>query len=71
MYRWRGAPLSVFVLNRAVRGRADGPAAEEIIPKLGEQSVIWTAAGRTYAVVGRGNPSDLQHLAAYVRRNAE
>lgn len=67
MYRWRGAPVSVFVLNHAVKERA----AEEIIPKLGEQTVIWTAAGRTYAVVGRGSPSDLQHLAAYVRRNAE
>ncbi len=72
MYRWHGAPLSVYVLNQSVTGSlATPPAGEAIVAKLGEEAVIWSSAGRTYAVVGRGRPADLQHVAAYVRRTAE
>jgi anti-sigma factor RsiW len=72
MYNWHGAPLSVYVLNRSVRGVPDNRAAtEEVVPKMGEEAIIWSSAGRTYAVVGRGRPSDLQHVAAYVRQTAE
>ena len=71
MYRWHGDPLSVYVLNRSVTGVAETrPATEEIVPKLGEEAVIWSSAGRTYAVVGHGRASDLQHVAAYVRQAA-
>ena len=68
MYRWHGAPLSVYVLNRTLGG---APATDEVVPKLGEQAVIWSSDGRTYAVVGRGRPAELQNLAAYVRRTAK
>jgi anti-sigma factor RsiW len=72
MYRWHGAPLSVYVLNSSVTGALQTPPAEEaIVAKFGEEAVIWQSAGRTYAVVGRGRPTDLQHVAAYVRRTAE
>ncbi len=72
MYRWHGDPLSVYVLNRSVKGVAETrPATEEIVPKLGEEAVIWSSAGRTYAVVGHGRASDLQHVAAYVRQAAQ
>lgn len=72
MYKWHGAPLSVYVLNRTVtRVALTRPATEEIVATLGEEAVIWSSAGRTYAVVGRGRPSDLQHVAAYVRRAAQ
>jgi anti-sigma factor RsiW len=72
MYRWRGEPLSVYVLNSGLKGMGEGvPATEEMIPKLGEEAIMWSKAGRTYAVVGRARPADLQHIAAYVRRTAE
>jgi hypothetical protein len=32
--------------------------------------VIWSDAGRTYAVVGRGPPGDLEHIAHYLRAAA-
>jgi anti-sigma factor RsiW len=68
MYRWHGAPLSVYVINRNVNGVADGEAATEEIAKLGEEAVIWSTADRTYAVVARGQPAELRRVAAYVRQ---
>jgi anti-sigma factor RsiW len=72
MYRWHGAPLSVYVLNSTVTGAfATAPSTEAIVAKLGERAVIWSSGRRTYAVVGQGRPADLEHVAAYVRRTAE
>jgi anti-sigma factor RsiW len=75
LYRWQGKPLSVFVLN----GRADeadgqsGLAAHdhEAVRRLGEQEIIWSERGRTYAVVARASLEDLQRVAAYVRPRIE
>ena len=78
MYRWRGEPLSVFVLNSRVRGRRereDGrdPRTElqETVERIGERAVIWSQGDRTYAVVGREAAPALQQLARYVRRASE
>jgi anti-sigma factor RsiW len=72
MYRWRGQPLSVFVLNSRVRGRGDAHAdVEASLAKMGEQTVIWSRGDRTYAVVARGPSSGLQQVARYVRRASE
>ena len=72
MYKWHGAPLSVYVLNRTLTGALATPQANEaIVAKLGERAVIWSSGRRTYAVVGQGRPEELEHVAAYVRRTAE
>lgn len=77
MYRWRGQPLSVFVLNSRVKGARDArpesadPALDESLKTMGEQAVIWSRGDRTYAVVARGPVPDLQQIARYVRQAAE
>lgn len=71
MYRWRGEPLSVFVLNSRV-GPADARhPAEATIRRIGEQAVIWSRGERTYAVVARGEPAAVQRVARYVRQVSE
>jgi anti-sigma factor RsiW len=68
MYKWRGHPLSVYVLNSAP---TFDPGAERLVSRLGQKAVIWTEAGRTYAVVGRGLPNELEHIAHYMRVSAK
>jgi anti-sigma factor RsiW len=67
MYKWRGKPLSVYVLNSTP---AFDPRPERLVSRLGQEAVIWSDAGRTYAVVGRGPPGDLEHIAHYLRAAA-
>jgi hypothetical protein len=61
-------PLSVYVLNSA--GGVD-PHDERLVSRLGQKAVIWSDAGRTYAVVGRAPPNDLEHIAHYLRASAK
>ncbi len=68
MYKWRGQPFSVYVLN-AQYPRV-GPVPQ-LVETLGQEEIIWSKGGRTYAVVARGRPSDLEHVALYVQRSAE
>jgi hypothetical protein len=71
MYRWRGKPLSVYVLNRVPTSDV---RAERIVSRIGQQAIIWSQAGRTYAVITRGGGheprNDLEHIAQYVRASA-
>ncbi len=54
MYRWRGQPLSVFVVNTRLRtGRREDDNTETEIDKFGEHAIIWSRGDRTYAVVAR------------------
>ena len=68
MYKWRGAPLSVYVLNNA-SARAGG--VEQFVEKVGQDAVIWSQDGRTYAVVARAKPSELETVIKYVKVNAK
>lgn len=69
MYRWRGEPLSVFVVPEALR---DGPG-QHTIAKLGHEATMWSANDRTYVVLARGQPSDQEirpvvgYMKAHVR----
>jgi anti-sigma factor RsiW len=68
MYRWHGKPLSVYVLN------SDNPRigpTPQTVERFGQEAIIWSARGRTYAVVARGSPADVEHVARYVRAAAE
>lgn len=66
MYTWRGAPLSLYVLQEP-----DGNAGhDQVVAKLGHEAVIWCANGRTYAVVAAGHPPDLTQIVDYMKAHA-
>lgn len=67
LYRWHGSPLSLYVMNR------ESPRATEetqFVTKAGQDAVIWTDRGRTYAVVGEGNARELDTIVNYVKLSA-
>jgi hypothetical protein len=63
MYLWRGEPLSVFVLPHATR-------RERVLDTIGHEAAIWSANGRTYAVLADGHPSGFSHIVNYVKAHA-
>ena len=71
MYKWRGAPLSVYVLPSSTgsRGHAQEPAQENI-EKFGHEAVMWSGGERTYVVLARGRPDELAPVVEYVRASA-
>ena len=66
MYKWRGEPLSVFVVPRTIRRMRE----HEIAEKFGHDAVMWTEGDRTYVVLARARPADLVPVVGYVRANA-
>lgn len=66
LYTWHGEPLSVFVVPRMMRrGQVN-----EIVEKFGHEAMVWSAGERTYVVLARGSPSELEPVLGYVRANA-
>jgi anti-sigma factor (TIGR02949 family) len=62
MYLWNGEPLSVYVLP--------SPGSDtRVIDTLGHESVLWTANGRTYAVLAAGHPAGMDDVVGYVKAN--
>jgi len=59
-YKWRGEPLSVYVLNHRFDHAPDA-ATDHDFNKLGEHAIVWTERERTYAVVASKRLPDLQH----------
>lgn len=68
MYKWRGQPLSVYVLN-SQHPRVG--AMPRLVEQLGQEELIWSKRGRTYAVVARGSAPDIEQIADYVQRSTE
>lgn len=66
LYRWRGAPLSLYVLPEAT-------GHDQVVRKVGHRAVIWTANRRTYAVVDDGDstPEDLIRVIGYLKANVQ
>jgi hypothetical protein len=64
MYSWRGAPLSVYVLQGDI-------GSDRVVDKMGREAVIWCANRRTYAVVADGHPQDLSHIVAYMKTRVQ
>jgi hypothetical protein len=69
MYKWRGEPLSIYVIPASPRQSAG--AVEEAVATFGQRAVVWAKADRTYAIVARGGPSELERVARYFRTAAE
>jgi anti-sigma factor RsiW len=66
LYKWRGQPLSVFVVPQRLRpGQSN-----EMVEKFGHEAVVWSAGERTYVVLARGRPSELEPVVGYVQTNA-
>ena len=63
LYRWRGRPLSLYVLPHAVDG-------DHVVDGLGHETAVWTAEGRTYALVTPGHPDDFDSVVHYVKTHA-
>ena len=63
LYRWRGEPLSLYVLPRAIDG-------DDVVDSLGHETAVWTVDGRTYALVTPGHPEGFDSVVHYVRTHA-
>ena len=63
MYLWHGEPLSVYVIP-SVTGRA------RVFDNLGHETALWSANGRTYAVMATGHPQDFDRIVGYVKTHA-
>ncbi len=64
MYRWRGKPLSLYVLPENTGG-------DRVVDRLRHEAVIWCANNRTYAVVAEGHPQDLPLLVDYLKAHVK
>jgi anti-sigma factor RsiW len=67
LYKWRGEPLSVYVLPRTLRSRAQ---VDEIVDTFGHEAVVWSARKRTYIVLAHGRPADLGSVVGYMKTQA-
>jgi anti-sigma factor RsiW len=67
LYKWRGEPLSVYVLPRTLRSRAQ---VDEIVDTFGHEAVVWSARNRTYIVLAHGRPADLGSVVGYMKTQA-
>jgi hypothetical protein len=54
----------VYVLPRALGG-------QRVMNSRGHEAAIWSAHGRTYAVLAAGHPQDFDRIVAYVKTHAE
>ena len=64
MYRHNGEPVSLFMLPRSDR-------APETVEVLGHACAIWSDADRTFVLVSREDPGEVQKLAAFVRASLQ
>lgn len=64
MYRWRGQPLSVYVVPKMV-----GTAAPS--ETLGHETEMWAGNGRTYAVLVDGRPPGFDEIVSYMKVHAK
>jgi anti-sigma factor RsiW len=67
LYKWRGQPLSVFVVPRVIRGTMP----KEPLDKLGHEAIMWSDRDRTYVILARGRPSELVPLVGYMKARAQ
>lgn len=71
LYRWRGEPLSLFVLPRALKGGGDQLAqSDEIVDTFGHEAVFWSTGDRTYVVLTHGRPINLAPVVGYMKTEA-
>jgi len=60
MYRHAGRPVSVFMLPDDVR-------RDEVVNILGHRAAIWSVGKRTFVLVAREPPEEIERMASYVQ----
>jgi anti-sigma factor RsiW len=76
LYKWRGEPLSLFVLPRVLQhsgersGQPGSYQDEEIVNTFGHEAVFWTTEDRTYVVLTHGRPANLAPIVGYMKTEA-
>jgi anti-sigma factor RsiW len=63
MYKWRGEPLSVFVLPDPI----EAVGRERLLGRFGYETVMWSNDGRTYVIVADGRRDDIAPVVRYVK----
>ena len=67
MYKWRGTPLSLYVMNSESRRARQ---QQQFVKTLGQEAVVWKDRGRTYVIVAQATPRDLEPVVNYVKASA-
>jgi anti-sigma factor RsiW len=63
MYKWRGQPMSVFVLPTAI----EAAGRDRFTARFGYETIMWSHDGRTYVIVADARPDDMTPLVRYVK----
>jgi anti-sigma factor RsiW len=63
MYKWRGEPLSVFVLPTAV----DAVGRDRLLARFGYETIMWSHDGRTYVIVANGPAGEMAPVVRHVK----
>ncbi len=67
LYKWRGEPLSVFVVPRTMKGSVP----QEPVDRFGHEAIVWSARDRTYVLLARGRPAELAPVVTYMKARAQ
>lgn len=59
MYRYRGRPVSVFMLPHTAR-------ADERLEVLGHEAAIWSSGGHTFVLIAQEPKAEMARLASFV-----
>jgi hypothetical protein len=59
MYRHHGHPVSLFMLPKSVR-------ADELVQVMGHQASIWSVGDRTFVLIARESPAEVEEMASFV-----
>jgi anti-sigma factor RsiW len=60
MYRYRGRPVSVFMLPRTSR-------PDQLVDVMGHEAAIWSTGDRTFVLIAAESRSDMARMVAFVR----
>jgi anti-sigma factor RsiW len=60
MYRHEGRPVSVFMLPDDVR-------RDEVVNTLGHRAAIWSVGNRTFVLIAREPPEEIERMASFVQ----
>lgn len=60
MYRHKGVPVSIFMVPGQVH-------RDELVHVFGHDAVIWSDAHRTFVLIAKASPEEVEHVASFVR----
>jgi anti-sigma factor RsiW len=60
MYRYRGRPVSVFMLPGTTR-------PEQMVEVMGHEAAIWASDGRTFVLIATEPEPDVKRMVSFVR----